>query len=57
MQKGYFARPYLGIRYQSITPGVSRAYNLPVDWGVYITDVIPNSPAAQSGLQSDDILT
>jgi serine protease Do len=57
MQKGYFARPYLGIRYQSITPGVARAYNLPVEWGVYITDVIPNSPAAQAGLQADDILT
>lgn len=56
MQKGYFARPYLGIRYQSITPSVARAYNLPVEWGVYITDVSPNSPAAQAGLQSDDIL-
>jgi serine protease Do len=56
MQKGYFARPYLGIRYQSITPGVARAYGLPVEWGVYITDVDPGSPAAQAGLQPDDIL-
>jgi 2-alkenal reductase len=57
MQKGYFARPYLGIRYQSITPGVARAYNLPVEWGVYITDVISGSPADQAGLRPDDILT
>jgi 2-alkenal reductase len=57
MQKGYFARPYLGIRYQSITPGVAQAYNLPVEWGVYITDVISGSPAAQAGLRPDDILT
>jgi serine protease Do len=57
MQKGYFARPYLGVRYQSITPGVARAYNLPVDWGVYITDVIQSSPADQAGLQPGDILT
>jgi 2-alkenal reductase len=56
MQKGYFARPYLGIRYQSITPAVARAYGLPVPWGVYITAVVPDSPAAQAGLQADDIL-
>ena len=56
-QKGYFARPYLGIRYQSITPGVSRWYNLPVEWGVYITEVISGSPAAQAGLQPHDIVT
>ncbi len=56
-QKGYFARPYLGVRYQSITPGVARAYNLPVAWGVYVTDVVRNSPAAQAGLQPDDIIT
>ncbi len=57
MQKGYFARPYLGIRYQSITPGVARAYGLPVEWGVYVTDVINGSPAAEAGLQADDIIT
>jgi len=56
-QKGYFARPYLGIRYQSITPGVARAYNLPVEWGVYVTDVVSGSPAHQAGLQPDDIIT
>jgi len=56
-QKGYFARPYLGIRYQSITPGVARLYNLPVNWGVYITNVISGSPAARAGLQPHDIIT
>jgi serine protease Do len=57
MQKGYFARPYLGIRYQSITPEVAQAYNLPVEWGVYITNVVAGSPAAKAGLQPDDIVT
>jgi serine protease Do len=57
MQKGYFARPYLGIRYQSITPGVAQAYNLPVEWGVYVTDVATGSPAALAGIQPDDIIT
>ena len=56
-QKGYFARPYLGIRYQSVTPRVARVYRLPVEWGVYITEVISGGPAAQAGLQPHDIIT
>jgi serine protease Do len=57
IQKGYFARPYLGISYQSITPDIAAAYNLPVQWGAYVTKVAANSPAGQAGLQKDDIVT
>ncbi|MBN1148461.1 MAG: trypsin-like peptidase domain-containing protein [Anaerolineales bacterium] len=57
MQQGYFARPYLGVRYQSVTPGVARAYRLPVEWGVYVTEVISGSPAEQAGLRTGDIIT
>ncbi len=57
VQNGYFARPYLGIRWQPITPGIASVYRLPVEWGVYITEVIPGSPADQSGIQPGDILT
>lgn len=55
--QGYFARPYLGIRWQPISPDISAAYDLPVDWGVYVTEVIPGSPAAQARLQQGDIIT
>jgi serine protease Do len=55
--KGYFARPYLGIRWQSITPNIAQAYSLPVEWGVYVTRVDANSPAQQAGLQRGDIIT
>jgi 2-alkenal reductase len=57
IDNGYFARPHLGIRWQSITPRVARAYNLPVQYGVFISDVVPGSPAAQSGLNEGDIIT
>ncbi len=57
VEKGYFARPHLGIRWQSITPRVARAYNLPVQWGTYIADVFPGGPAAISGLAGGDIIT
>ncbi len=55
--KGYFSRPYLGIRWQLITPRVARAYDLPVSWAVYVSDVIPGSPASQAGLQRGDLIT
>ncbi len=57
MQKGYFSRPYMGISYQAITPEIAAAYNLPVQWGVYISNLAANSPASKAGLQQGDIIT
>jgi len=56
IQQGFFARPYLGIRWESITPSIARMYDLPVEWGVYVTYVMPDTPAAESGLQQRDII-
>jgi 2-alkenal reductase len=57
IQNGALARPYLGISYQPITPDIANAYNLPAQWGVYVTRVASGSPAGQAGLQQGDILT
>ncbi len=57
IDKGYFSRPYLGISYQAITPNIASAYDLPVKWGVYVSRVAANSPAAAAGLQRGDIVT
>ncbi len=57
IQKGYFSHPYLGISYQPIAPDVASTYNLPVQWGAYVTNVAANSPASQAGLQQGDIIT
>ena len=57
LDKGYVARPYLGVRWQSINPRISRIFDLPVDWGVYISDVFPSSPASMSGISEGDIVT
>lgn len=54
--QGYFARPYLGVNYQSITPSIARRYNLPAQWGAYITDIDSSGPAANAGLQRGDII-
>jgi serine protease Do len=57
IQKGYVSHPYLGISYQPITPDVAAAYGLPIQWGVYVTQVAMGSPAAQAGLQQGDMIS
>jgi serine protease Do len=56
ISQGYFARPYLGVNYQSITPSIARRYNLPTQYGAYITDIDSRGPAASAGLQRGDII-
>jgi len=54
---GSIARPYLGIRWQSITPEIAMAFDLSTQWGAYITNVVPGSPAQAASLQTGDIIT
>ena len=56
IEKGYFARPYLGVSIQQINPSTANRYNLPVEWGAYVTDVGSNSPAGQAGIRYADII-
>ena len=57
IQKGYFARPKIGISWQFVTPALAARYGLPVAWGAYVTDVQANSPAQRAGLKEGDIIT
>ncbi len=57
IQKGYFSRPYLGIRWADITPSMAQTYRLPVSYGVYVLQITSGSPAETAGLQEDDIIT
>ena len=41
---------YLGIEGEQVTPQLARDLNLPVDYGVLIAQVEPNSPASRAGL-------
>jgi len=56
IQTGYFSRPSIGAEYQNITPRIAARYQLPSDYGVYITNVESGSPALQAGLQIGDII-
>ena len=57
IEKGYVSRPYLGVRWQPVTPRVARAYDLPADWGAFVSEVSRNSPASTAGIQPGDIIT
>src|SRR5512142_666210 len=57
IQKGYVSHPYLGIAYQPIAPDIASAYNLPVQWGAYVTRISSGSPASKAGVQEGDIIT
>ncbi len=66
LKTGKFSMPYLGIRYIPLTPDVANEYKLRVNNGAFIApssnpstnpSVIPGTPAATAGLQTNDIIT
>jgi serine protease Do len=50
-----FAQQWLN--WQMITPPIASRYDLPVEWGAYVTGVQENGPAANAGLKEGDIIT
>ena len=66
LKTGKFSQPYIGVRYIPLTADVSIEYNLSVTSGAFIApsadpvnnpSIVPGSPAAQAGLQENDIIT
>ena len=63
---GRIVRPWIGVRYQTITESVQEEYILPVSQGALIvpeeelypgeSSVIPGSPAAEAGIQPGDVI-
>ncbi len=50
-QFGMVKYPWLGIRGETITADLAKAFNLPVDQGVLLASVEPGQPAAKAGLR------
>jgi serine protease Do len=57
IEKGYIVRPWLGIGISTVNEFVASLYNLSVDKGVLVTNVVKGSPADKAGLQNGDIIT
>jgi len=53
---GRVIRPWLGVSGLSITPEIASYYGLPVERGVLITEVMPDSPAERAEMQKGDII-
>jgi serine protease Do len=53
---GRVMRPWLGVSGLSLTSEIAAYYNLPVDKGALITEVMPDSPAEKAEMQRGDIV-
>jgi len=53
---GRIIRPWLGVSGLSLTPEIASYYNLPVEKGALITEVMPDSPAEKAEMQRGDII-
>lgn len=56
VQKGYVVRPWLGVSLSTLTQFLVMRYNLAIDKGVLITDVVAGSPADRAGLVIGDVI-
>ena len=55
-QYGYLRQQEIGISMQTITPTLASSLNLARDYGVIVSDVHPDGPAAKAGVAVGDIL-
>jgi serine protease Do len=53
---GEVRRGFLGVGFEDVTPSTAARFDLPVDQGVVITNIVSDSPAEGAGLEVDDIL-
>ena len=56
ISRGYVVRPWLGVAVYTVDEFVLFRYHLPVDEGVLVTQVAPNSPASRAGLKPGDVI-
>jgi serine protease Do len=54
--QGYVRTGDIGVKVQTITSTLAAGLGLSQDWGVVVSDVEPNSPAANAGLHVQDVL-
>lgn len=56
-KSGQVTRGWLGVQIQPVTQDIADSLGLKMDQGALITEPQPDSPAAQAGLKSGDVIT
>ena len=54
---GKFEKPYIGVSLANLDQDKVKALNLKSSNGVFIVNVVPNSPAAVAGITKNDVIT
>ncbi len=53
---GKVERGFLGVQLQPVTPDIADSLNLPNPHGALVAEIVPDSPAAKSGLRQGDVI-
>jgi serine protease Do len=53
---GHLHRPEIGVSVQTITPTMAEGLKLPRNFGVIVSDVLPDGPAESAGVHIGDVL-
>jgi serine protease Do len=53
---GHVTRPYLGVSYTDVNPYLVLQYNLAVNEGILVNEVLSGYPAEEAGLKSGDVI-
>ncbi len=56
IDRGYIERAWLGIIGGTVTSTIAEEYDLPIEKGVFIMQVVEESPAGRAGLMPEDII-
>jgi serine protease Do len=53
---GRVIHPFLGVQMVELSPAIASQRNIELEEGVLLVEVVPGSPAAQAGLEVDDVI-
>ena len=57
LKTGKVVRGYIGVSIQELTPALAKSLNLTQTSGALVSDVVPDGPAAKSGIERGDVVT
>ncbi len=56
IEDGEATRPYLGVRLADLEPETAQQFDLPVESGALVTQVVSGGPAEEAGIETEDVI-